>query len=102
VDAQWPSYPWKNVPRTPDGKIDMNAPPPKAADGHPDLSGLWMPAPRSGIRCVAPQLRRRHEAEEIPLQPWARELYNERIANNGKDHPGVRCWPPGFPKSSHP
>jgi hypothetical protein len=26
--------------------------------------------------------------EEIPLQPWARELYNERIANNGKGPSG--------------
>ena len=26
---------------------------------------------------------------EIPLTPWGRGVYNERIANNGKDHPGV-------------
>src|SRR5690349_650993 len=44
ADAQWPSYPWKNMPRTPDGKIDMKAAPRRMADGHIDLSGFWMPA----------------------------------------------------------
>src|SRR5688572_33130196 len=43
LDAQWPSYPWKNVPRLADGKIDMAAPARRTADGHPDLSGFWMP-----------------------------------------------------------
>ena len=99
VDAQWPSYPWKNVPRTKDGKIDMNAPPPKAADGHPDLSGLWMPGAtiRDQVRWLL-NFADGMKPEEIPLQPWARDLYNERIANNGKDHPGVRCWPSGIPE----
>src|SRR5262245_6887307 len=42
--AQWDPYPWKNMPRTPDGKVDLNAPPRKTADGKIDLSGFWMPA----------------------------------------------------------
>jgi hypothetical protein len=25
-------------------------------------------------------------------------VYKERIDNNGKDHPGVRCWPSGIPE----
>ncbi len=36
--------------------------------------------------------------EEIPLTPWGRALYQERIDNNGKDHPGVRCLPSGIPE----
>ena len=36
--------------------------------------------------------------EDIPLQPWAAALYKERIDNNGKDHPGVRCLPSGIPE----
>jgi hypothetical protein len=41
VFGQWPSYPTANVPKTADGKPDMNAPAPKTADGKPDFSGLW-------------------------------------------------------------
>ena len=102
VDAQWPSYPWKNVPRTKDGKIDMNAPPPRTADGHPDLSGFWMPGAtiRDQVKWLL-NFAADMKPQDIPLQPWARELYNERIANNGKDHPGVRCWPSGIPEKNN-
>ncbi len=29
ANAQWDPYPWKRVPRTPDGKVDLNAPAPR-------------------------------------------------------------------------
>src|SRR4029450_3559069 len=37
--AQWPKYQAAGVPKTADGKPDMNAPTPKLIDGRPDLSG---------------------------------------------------------------
>ena len=40
VFAQWADYPTAG-PRTPDGKIDLTAPPPRTADGKIDFSGLW-------------------------------------------------------------
>jgi hypothetical protein len=42
ADAQWLNYKVPGVPRTPDGKPKLDAPAPRALDGHPDLSGVWM------------------------------------------------------------
>jgi hypothetical protein len=95
ADAQWPSYPWKNMPRTADGKIDLKAPPRRMADGHVDLSGFWMPA--DVVRHLL-DLAVDLKPGDVPLQPWADALYKERIENNGKDHPGVSCLPSGIPE----
>src|SRR6516225_6236801 len=74
--AQWDPYPWKNMPRTKDGKVDLNAPPRRASDGKIDLSGFWMPA--DNVRHLL-NLAADLKPEEVPLQPWARALYQERI-----------------------
>jgi hypothetical protein len=95
VMAQWDPYPWKNMPRTADGKVDMNAPARRIADGKPDLSGFWMPD--DSVRHLL-NLATDIKPEDVPLQPWAAALYKERIDNNGKDHPGVRCLPSGIPE----
>jgi hypothetical protein len=95
AEAQWDPYPWKNVPRTKDGKVDLNAPTRRTADGKPDLSGFWMPA--GNVRHLL-NLAADMKPEEVPLQAWAKALYQERIDNNGKDHPGARCWPSGIPE----
>jgi hypothetical protein len=39
--AQWPDYPSPNVPRTADGKPNLEGPTPRTADGKPDFSGVW-------------------------------------------------------------
>jgi hypothetical protein len=96
--AQWEPWPWKRVPRTADGKVDMNAPAQRTRDGKPDLSGFWMPEdPVKHLLNLAADLK----PEDVPLQPWARALYNERIENNGKDHPGARCLPSGIPEKNN-
>ena len=96
--AQWEPYPWKHIPRTADGKVDLNAPTPRTPYGKPDLSGFWMPADEvKHLLNLAVDMT----PEEIPLKPWARDLYNARIANNGKDHPGVSCLPSGIPEKDN-
>ena len=85
----------KNVPRLPNGKVDLQAPARRMPDGHVDLQGFWMPAP---LVKYLMNLAADMKPEDIPLQPWAKTLYQERIDNNGKDHPGVSCLPSGIPE----
>ncbi|MBV9506749.1 MAG: hypothetical protein JO323_17285 [Acidobacteriia bacterium] len=42
AQAQWLNYREPGMPRTADGKLVLTTPAPKALDGHPDLSGVWM------------------------------------------------------------
>lgn len=95
ASAQWDPFPWKHVPRTADGKVDMNAPPPATFFGKPDLSGFWLPDNLvKHLLNLAADLK----PEDVPLRPAARALLDQRIANNGKDHPGAYCLPSGIPE----
>ena len=120
--AQWPSYPTAGVPRTPDGKPNLQAPAPRTADGKPDLSGLWRnvrgfgagappPGGGPGVAGTAGGAERGrfdsaaeqsvlghrvgHEGAEVPMLPWAARLEKNQAAAdaNSKDHPDAHCLP---------
>ena len=91
--AQWTKVPPKDMPRTPDGKVNLTAPAPSLADGKPDLSGVWNP-PNGYLRDLAKDIK-----DPIPFQPWAKALYDERAAGlHWKEEPDANCLPQGLPK----
>src|SRR5262245_25076612 len=50
IRAQWPDFPSPDVPKTPDGKPNLQGPTPRTADGKPDFSGIWAAGGGGGQR----------------------------------------------------
>jgi len=107
--AQWPNYPDKKIPRTADGKVNFGAPPPRAADGKIDFTGvyenLWFYNGRIGRPPVSgpgepPQTTFAEIGagfkDGLPFQPWAKQLHDQRKAQNAKDNPDAHCLPMGL------
>jgi len=93
--AQWTKVPPPAIPRGPDGKPNLSAAAPKLPDGTPDLSGVWEPAETKWLRNLAADLK----PEDVPFQPWAKALYDERAAGlHWKEEPDANCLPQGTPK----
>ena len=96
VAAQWLDQPTPGIPRTPDGKPNLTAPAPRTPDRKIDLSGIWQRTNNQKYRRnIATDLK----PEEI--QPWARELVQQRSEDLARDHMAVQClpWGPGYATS---
>jgi hypothetical protein len=111
LNAQWPAFVRQETPLTPDGKPDLNAPPPRFPNGKIDFSGTWEarqpPSGRPGP--MVPNLNPATDPplaafanigqnfkDGLPFTPWAAELRKQRMATNSKDNPDAHCLPLGF------
>jgi len=122
LEAQWPSHRSAAAPRTPDGKVNPEAPAPRTPDGKPDLSGIWefrntpgvegtatqvtQPPPDAGTG-LGPNQRFNPRLSQffnigttvksgLPFLPLAAELRQRRAAENNKDNPDAHCLPLGL------
>ncbi len=112
LGAQWLNLPTPGVPRTSDGKPDLNAPAPKVAGGKPDFSGMWVPRdvrpcdPKErGVQCtelpLTAQLTNFAAGLKggLPYQPWAADLVKSRSKDVAYIDPHTHCMPPNFPRA---
>jgi len=95
VHAQWVKPQTPGLPRTADGKFNPAAPPPRTTDGKVDLSGMWQSNLKFNFDLAADL-----QAGAVPMTPWGKSLYDERVANNSKDDPEALCLPAGVPRTT--
>lgn len=111
--AQWLNYRASGTPTTPDGKVNLSAPAPRAPDGKPDLTGVWhvdnsgLPARPASAAPVLPgspggpsysgNIFRDMKPQDVPEKPEAAKLREERMKSGNRPNPSVFCLPMGFP-----
>jgi hypothetical protein len=104
IHAQWLNYSTPGIPRLPDGKPNLLAPLPRAADGRPDLSGIW--AVECTIygrdacftRSLFFDLAKDLKPEDVEMTPWASAIQRQRESREHVDDPYGYCLPPGVPR----
>jgi hypothetical protein len=104
LTAQWVTYPTHGVPRTADGKPNLDAACPRAADGKPDFSGLWVMQPTRKANPDFPGCEPTAEEfinigfalkDGLPYQAWAADLVKSRRAELRLHDPMSHCLPIG-------
>jgi len=95
LPAQWTNVPDGGAPLTADGAVDFEAPAPRLSGGRIDLRGVWAPQDVSHLRDLARDM----DPEDVPYQPWARELFDARKdGSHSREDPDANCLPQGVPK----
>lgn len=86
LHAQWFDWQQQDLPRTPDGDVDLNAPTPRGPDGKVDFSGTWVPADASGSLFDLDN-----------YQDWALDVMKEQERTFYVNEPRFNCLPDGPP-----
>jgi len=127
--AQWIGYPTPGIPRLPNGQPNLSAPAPKAADGHPDLSGIWVAGNRgirgaadnSSIKVILPLegvnqdkdnvfaaldrisvTERSKDANKPPYKPELAAKVKDLEVRQSQEDPAFYCKPAGVPRMGPP
>ena len=91
VSAQWQGYRTPGIPRNGDGTANLNAQAPKAPDGHPDLSGIWM----------APRIAALDELQDFNMK-FIKAVYGDMFSGMNPQQAGpMSAMVPGGPKTSY-
>jgi len=113
---QWLNYPTPGTPRTRDGKPNLSAPVRRAANGKPDLSGVWQvqPTPIEELTGLFGDIKALdvpgdsagafnkyviniladYKPEDSPLRPEFAALFRQRAKEGA---PTLHCLPAGLP-----
>jgi hypothetical protein len=95
LPAQWIKTPQVKIPRAASGEPDLKAPAPRRADGRPDITGSWSPDDNRYLRDIGRDMK----PEDVPMQPWARALFEQRKdGSHSREDPDAHCLPQGVPK----
>jgi hypothetical protein len=90
------------LPERPASPASPVHPAPRLPDGHVDLGngrGAWNPRVIANLAGVGDPARSPVERlVDVPFQPWARAVYEERQTNLQQYDPESRCLPPGIPR----
>jgi hypothetical protein len=119
ANAQWLNYSTPGTPRTPDGKPNLSAPARRAANGKPDLSGVWQVEPTpademtrlfggvgdlsalgdspSAFSKYLVNILADFKPEDAPLRPEFADLLRQRRKEGG---PLLHCLPIGIPAAT--
>lgn len=84
LHAQWFDWSTPTVPRTAEGRPDLQAPVPRLADGRVDMSGVWVPEDASGSLF-----------DTSKIQGWALDAMLEHEKTFYTNDPRFHCLPSG-------